>query len=208
MKKTLLFIFAILACCTTFCQPHDKNFANSIKKNAEYLYAENADSIHAFAMLMEKVRNYQNSEMQTDTTILFVRSKAEHFSYQKNSHTKVVLYYVLKKDLLIPDTQEVPENLTAEITNENCSVIDNVIRHKKYSALNSYLEQRKYEKHDIQFKLIRGDDGTRNCYWIVFDNNKNIIAILDTSLSIDLLTGKSVDFNDYVKLPKIWLQIF
>ena len=112
MKKIFFVVIAIFVCGTTFCQSHDKNFANSIKKNAEYLYAENLDSIRAFEMLMEKVKNYQNSEMQVDTTVLCVKNKAEHFSYQKNSHTKAVIYYVLKKDLLMPDTQDFSETIS------------------------------------------------------------------------------------------------
>lgn len=205
MKRILTLIVTILLCETCFGQTFDKEYALSIKKNTEYLYAEHQDAQRAFDMLMEKVRQYQNPEMRTDTTVAYVTDKAMNFSYQKNSHTKVTIFFVLKKNLLVPDAMEIVTDVPSI---DNGSVIDCIVGYKNYSDLNLYLERRKSENHDIQFKLIRGDDGTRNCYWIVFDNNRNIIAVLDTSLSTDLLTGKSVDYNDYVRFPKIWLQIF
>ena len=205
MKQLLIIIVTIIFCQTSFGQTYDKEYALSIKKNTEYLYAENQDSQRAFDMLMEKVRQYQNPEMRTDTTVDYVTDKAMNFCYQKNSHIQVTIFYVLKKDLLVSD---VVETVTEVPLIENGSIVDCVVGYKNYSDLNLYLERRKSEKHDIQFKLIRGDDGTRNCYWIVFDNNRNVIAVLDTSLSTDLLTGQSVNYNDYVQFPKIWLQIF
>ena len=90
----------------------------------------------------------------------------------------------------------------------NDPVIDYVLKLKNYAELNKYLSERKSDKHDILYKLIRGDDGTRNCYWIVFDHQRTIVAVLDKTLTKDLLTGQTVDYNQYINYPKIWLQTF
>lgn len=205
MKNILAIVIILFTVQTVFCQENlDKNRALDIKKNPEYLYAEHQDKNTAFNMLADKVRHYENSEMRLDTTLLLLHQKSQSFFYKKNSHSDVTICFVLIKDLAVGDNPLVDDNTISD----NLSIIEDVLGFVNYSDLNAYLEKRKREKHDIQFKLIRGDDGTRNCYWIVFNAQRHIIAILDKNFSTDLLTNQSVDYTKYINYPKIWLQIF
>ena len=205
MKKIIIIFFAFFLFGSAFGQETlDKDYALSIKKNPEYFYAENVDGDVAFSMLMEKIRNCRDFDSPIDSTADFVRQKASNFRYKKNSHSEVTIYYVLKKDLVKSDNEEV----VLIDTEKDSDVIGYILDLGNYQDLNTYLERRKDENHDVQFKLIRGDDGTRNCYWIIFDGKRNIIAILDRTLSKDLLTGQFVDYQKYVNYPKLWLQIF
>ncbi len=204
MKQIVLLIIAVFICGESFCQ-HDKTEANEIKRNEEYIYAEHSDEEKAFEMLMNKIRMYENFEFEIDSSVSNVRTKAQSFKYAKNSHSVVTLYYIHKKDLLVTEGDVCENQIVGGI---DTVIIKYILNLDGYADLNTYLEKRKSENHDIQYKLLRGDDGTRNCYWIIFDNQRKIIAVLDKTLSKDLLSGKTVDFQDYINYPKIWLQTF
>lgn len=200
MKRIVLLIIAALTCSIGLCQ-QTKATADSIKHNPEYICAEYADEQQAFEMLLYKVRFYEGYESEVDSTLANVRAKAQSFKYARNAYSVVTFYYVLIKDLMLGDPQSSDNEY-------NDPVIDYVLKLKNYAELNKYLSERKSDKHDILYKLIRGDDGTRNCYWIVFDHQRTIVAVLDKTLTKDLLTGQTVDYNQYINYPKIWLQTF
>ena len=211
MKKLFNILCFIIICCNVFAQEtYDKDFAISVKKNTEYLYGEASDAETAFNKLLKKIKSCNDFDSPIDTTAAGARQKSKHFEYQKNSKTKVTLYYVLKKDLVITDNadNQIIAGTDSKFPDENAPVIDFVLNYNNYQDLRQYLDKRKNERHDIQFKLIKGDDGTRNCYWIVFDDTRKVIAVLDKTLSKDLMTGQSVDPQKYKNYPKIWLQTF
>lgn len=211
MKKIFTIICLVIICCNVSAQEtYNKDFAISVKKNSEYFYGEASDAETAFNKLLKKIKSCNDFDSPIDTTAAGARQKSKHFEYQKNSKTNVTIYYVLKKNLVITENadSQVIAGTDSKVPDENAPVIDFVLSYNNYQDLRQYLDKRKNERHDIQFKLIKGDDGTRNCYWIVFDGTRKVIAVLDKTLTKDLMTGESVDPQKYKNYPKIWLQTF
>lgn len=211
MKKVIILLISMMVAVGVLAQDtYDERHAIEIKKNPEYFYAEHENADVAFDMLMNTIRKSSDFDSPIDSSVTTVWQKAESFGYQQADGDFVTLFYVLKKDLVIGETAD---NTSVVLDNsveliESGSIIETIIGYKNYEDVWNYIYERKDERHDIQFKLIRGDDGTRNCYWIVFDRDKNIIAVLNRTLDTDLLTNQPVDYTRYINYPKIWLQIF
>lgn len=222
--RFLVFIFLSFWGFETIAQEiGNKTLALSIKKNSDFLYGEDSDENYAFSLLLDKVRNLRETNARIDTSSAFLKSKIQKLTYEKFQGKTVVLLYVTKNELSgeVSDNfngiseSEVESgtenNVSYEIPNVVASeheVIADVSRLNSFSEILNYLKNRKLQHHDIQFKALRNDDGTRNCYWIVFDNNQNVISILDKTLSTDLKNNKPVNYQDFVNFPKIWVQTY
>lgn len=152
MKKIFTIICLVIICCNVSAQEtYNKDFAISVKKNSEYFYGEASDTETAFNKLLKKIKSYNDFDSPIDTTAAGARKKSRHFEYQKNSKTKVTLYYVLKKDLAITENADNHENSETESQHpdENAPVIDFVLNYNNYQDLRQYLDKRKNGYHNV-----------------------------------------------------------
>lgn len=176
---------------------------NNYKKSSDYIYAEDVYKDNAFDQLLEEVNVYKNHVSDCETSPDKIKENAiliEYFDYEDE---KNYFFYIPKKSLL-KDNSSVSNEL---IDNSN-SVLEKIISYQDYFSLKPFIDK-KQEEGVVQYRQLKeGYDDTRFCYWIIFDNSAKIIAVLDKSCKIDLLSNRPISKSDYQSNKKMWIQIY
>lgn len=76
-----------------------------------------------------------------------------------------------------------------------------------YANQKQWLEDRKQKEHDIMFGLTKSFNNAES-YWVIYNNDRKMIALLDQTKTKDLLTGMQIDADKYVSYPKLWIIIY
>lgn len=77
-----------------------------------------------------------------------------------------------------------------------------------YAQVKDYLTDRKAKLHDIVYKPQKGYDAQQDCYWLVFDNAQNLIALIDKGNTHNILNGQADKIQNHLNQPKLWLIIY
>lgn len=100
------------------------------------------------------------------------------------------------------------ESLDGYYTATERAVLQPMLCMNTYDDVKSHLEDYKQQNHNLLFKLVANGYDADNCFWVVFDKQRTLLAILDRSCRRDILTGASVNKTTYSGNPKIWIQIY
>ena len=98
-------------------------------------------------------------------------------------------------------------DLTKYCTAKEISLIQALLQIKTYDQVKLVLQNRKSESSDVVYRLVKNIPNVSDCYWIVFDNARMVVAVLDKSGSINLLNGSADSIDNYSSSPKLWLQV-
>ena len=98
-------------------------------------------------------------------------------------------------------------DLTKYCTAKEISLIQALMQIETYDQVKLVLQNRKSESSDVVYRLVKNIPNVSDCYWIVFDNARMVVAVLDKSGSINLLNGSADSIDNYSSSPKLWLQV-
>lgn len=105
-------------------------------------------------------------------------------------------------------TLETIVELKGNYTNSERNLLEKLIVLKKYNEVKNFLSAYKENSRNILYRLEKSGFAMRECYWVVFDKNQNVIAILNKDKNVNILTNSSVSSSTYNNYPKYWIQIY
>lgn len=122
--------------------------------------------------------------------------------------------------LTVPSVEGTPESIPKErpepqVTEQVASasgaitsihlpeIISEILRVKNYDEL----LQLKRSRTDFVGGLTKTTTGFTDCYWVVMDQNKNVIAVIGPDNASNLLNNQSCNLEQYKNYPKFWIQI-
>ena len=107
-----------------------------------------------------------------------------------------------------PVQQNNPQNLfSTNVGNKAKTILADLSSQGNYNNNIKYLNDRKTAEHDIMFKGYKTFTNNEG-YWLIYDKNRNLVAILDSAKQTDLLSNMKVSAIDYANSPKVWLYIY
>lgn len=77
-----------------------------------------------------------------------------------------------------------------------------------FNKIMAYLNNRKVSDHDVVYKATTQYGSIINAYWLVFDKNKKLTAILTKDKKIEILANTTTNSRQYDNSPKVWLQVY
>lgn len=115
----------------------------------------------------------------------------------------------VEKNDVINDISLTSEKSTINVgsAKEN-EILNEVANLGEFPKIAEYLNNRKLSAHDVVFKATMQYGNVVNSYWLIFDRNKKLIAIQSKDKTMDLLSNKSTNSQEYSNNPKVWLQIY
>ena len=150
------------------------------------------------------VQRYVYPEIESDGDIV-AAPEVKESALPEVSQTPMAQTPVEANDIVSTISQPQPERL-ANTTKESI-ILGDLLSLNNYTKVKQYLENRKRQRHDVMYKALKEDDGQRNCIWIMFDNQQNVVAILDRACW-DYKAGRQMQLSAYVTNPRMWLIIY
>ncbi len=90
-----------------------------------------------------------------------------------------------------------------ELGEKENAVISPILQMRNYQEIKDHLKNR----HDVVSGLTKSFDGYTDCFWVIMDNDRNILAVIAPNESINLMDGERSDLTSFRNHPKMWIQI-
>lgn len=87
-------------------------------------------------------------------------------------------------------------------------LLQKLIPLKKFQEVKSLLAAYKESNRNILYRLEKSGFNMRECFWVVFDKEQNVVALLDKEKTFNILNNSSVSPDTYYNNPKYWIQIY
>ena len=95
---------------------------------------------------------------------------------------------------------------TLKYSQRENEIISAILKMKKYEEIYNFLEKEKNYRYDVRFRLVK-EDNVENCFWLIFDSDRNLIAIFDKEYSV-IKDVNNKNWDGYKKYPKMWVYVY
>ena len=170
--------------------------------------------------ILEKIESisYKDANYDAYLTLCFTNiSNIPFLCLQKDITDSIETEVVPDCDLQIVEVSSVanvvdtislvnPDSIDASFKDlKEIELIAPILELYNFKQVATYLK--KIDNYKIEYNAVRQYDENIIAYWVVFNNEKKIIALLNKDRSIDYYNKQSVFYGQYKNNPQIWIQI-
>ena len=234
MKRFLLFVISTIISLSALGQSISKQI-NDIKRSSHYITAEATMETEAKAyelaqeLLGKQIAEYASEQKSLkkapNVIVKDVAGKAEKMQMNRGSMVRVFLY-VKKNDIIAADNTRI---LVQNVQNENAdsstehdadiindgqsewkqNTINEILRCNSVGEAKSLMDRLRTEMKIKRYGVPNNCKNPEKCYWLIFDEQENIITVLGTGSSerTNFRTKEMDTLMNYSGKGAIWFTL-